>query len=491
MRLKVLKSLQRWDKMQNSNDIYLLHEKYSSFFKGYYLLGSSDVWIPYFKKDIEVTYLTEENLTVAEEFVGKCIQRGIHKKSDIGKVLALKDNFLEAIIEPLIEQSFFTMDDSNGSMYLSDEGKTLFAKKIKHLNKKEIFSVMFDGLNEINKVEYLEYENRGFNRIKGVKEGIIIDGRRFPTYEYTKDYQRLSKQFLSIIETRKKDMGEEFETSKVVNVKDFKYLPSKEMLYRKYFMLIYANEEKEIELLVIDSMTESVQSEFNTVLKKRLLEGYFNSHFDLETAFEEHEKVMNELSKVTNQTEEPANTLNGDLERIESTDGNIQVQEMKIPDTTRYIMNAEIRRLFLHYLETAQKSLYIISPWINYHIVDNTFKNNIEKLLKRGVEIRIIYGITDGNDANFSDRDKKSKKIADELEKLGEKYNGLLKIQNGNTHEKILICDDYYYINGSYNVLSYDAEDNVKGQKGFRYEGSTYMENPRMALSVIEQRFDF
>lgn len=63
---------------------------------------------------------------------------------------------------------------------------------------------MFDGLNEINKVEYLEYENRGFNRIKGVKEGIIIDGRRFPTYEYTKDYQRLSKQFLSIIETRKK-----------------------------------------------------------------------------------------------------------------------------------------------------------------------------------------------------------------------------------------------------------------------------------------------
>lgn len=69
---------------------------------------------------------------------------------------------------------------------------------------------------------------------------------------------------------------------------------------------------------------------------------------------------MNELSKVTNQTEEPANTLNGDLERIESTDGNIQVQEMKIPDTTRYIMNAEIRRLFLHYLETAQK-VYILS----------------------------------------------------------------------------------------------------------------------------------
>lgn len=66
-------------------------------------------------------------------------------------------------------------------------------------------------------------------------------------------------------------MGEEFETSKVVNVKDFKYLPSKELLYRKYFMLIYANEEKEIELLVIDSMTESVQSEFNTVLKKDCL----------------------------------------------------------------------------------------------------------------------------------------------------------------------------------------------------------------------------
>lgn len=459
--------------MQNNNDIYLLHEKYSSFFSGYYLLGSSDVWIPYFKKDIEVTYLSENNLTVAEEFVGKCIQRGIHKKSDIAKILALKENFLEAVIEPLVEQGFFTSDESNGSIYLSNEGKTLFAKKIKYLNKKETFSVLFDGLNETNKVEYLEYENKGFNRIKEAKNGILIDGRKFPVYDYMKDYQRLSKHFLSVLEMRKKNMDDELENSQIVSVKNFEYLSNKELLFRKYSMLVYADEKKELEVLVIDSVTEAIQPEFSAVLKTRLIEGYFNDDIDLEDAFKKHDKVINELSELASRMEEPA-------------DENGQVTTIKNANKLKYLMNAEIRRLFLHYLETAQKSLYIISPWMNYTIVNVAFKKNLEELLKRGVTVQIIYGITDGNEANFGERDKRSKKIADELIEIGKNYNGLLKIQNGQTHEKLLICDEKYYINGSYNFLSYDAE--IKGV--IRNEGTTYIEDEEFTKGIIKVRFD-
>ena len=488
MLLNVSRNFQREDTMQNKDDIYLLHEKYSSFLSGYYLLGSSDIWVPYFKKDIEVTYISEKDLNVIEEFIGKCIQQGINKKTNIASVLSLKDTFLAAIIEPLIEQGFLvTTDEDKESIYFSDEGKNLFDKKIKHINKKETFSLLFDGLNETNKIEYLEYEDRGFNRVKEIKEGILIDGRNFPIYEDIQDYQRLSKHFSTVIQTRSKYTDEAVNANNVISIKGFKYLSNKELLYRKYFLLIYANEEKEFEVLVLDSMTGSIQEEFSSVLKKRVVEGYFDDYFDLEAAFEEHEEVMNTIAEHAAQIEDSVLVLNDDIERKEVIEGNLQVIETKVS----YIMNAEIRRLLLHYLKTAQTSLYIISPWMNYHIVDNAFKKNIEELLMHGVKIRIIYGITDGNVANFNERDKHSKKIADELKEIGKKYNGLLKIRNGNTHEKMLICDDKYYINGSYNFLSYDAEDKEKGQKYFRNEGSTYMESSKMALSVIEQRFDF
>lgn len=491
MLLNESRNFQREGMMNNNDNIYLLHEQYSSFLNGYYLLGSSDIWIPYFKKDIEVTYISEENLNVVEEFIGKCIQRDINKKSDIATVLSLKETFLNSVIEPLIKQNFFKIADDQETIYFSDEGEKLFNEKIKYMDKKGTFPLLFDGLNKTNKIEYLESKNKGFNRAGKIKHGILIDGRNFPIYEDTVDYQRLSKYFLSTLQNRRKDTDEEANTSSLINIKNFKYLPNKELLYRKYFLLIYANEEREFEVLVLDPTTGLIQEEFSSVLKKRVVKGYFDDYFDLEAALKEHEELIKTIAEQAAQIEDSALDLNDNIEGREIAGGNLQLIETEVLDSIKYIMNEEIRRLFSHYLKTAQKSLYIISPWMNYHIVSPTFKKDVEKLLMNGVKIRIIYGITDGNNANFNDRDKRSKKIADELNKIGEKYDGLLKVQNGNTHEKMLICDDKYYINGSYNLLSYDAEDNVKGQKGFRNEGSTYMESPIMAQSVINQRFDF
>ncbi|WP_029276881.1 phospholipase D-like domain-containing protein [Carnobacterium jeotgali] len=459
--------------MYNS-DIDLLHEKYSSFFNEYHLVGSSDIWIPFFKKDIEVTYISEENLTVAEEFVGKCIQRGINRKADIAKVLTLKANFLNVVIEPLLEQNFLVTDDKNESIYLSDEGEKLFARKIKCLNKKGNLSILFDVINETNKVEYLAYERKGFSRVREAKDGILIDGRKFPVYEHMKDYERLSKYFLTNIEMHNKNVEKGLNISKIVNVKDFEYMPRKELLFRKYAMLIYADTEKELEVLVIDSVTKIIQPEFSAVLKKRLVEGYFSDYFDIATALEERDNVLNELSEIADK-----------IEKLD--DEKVQITTVNNVIILKYLMNTEIRRLFLHYLETAQKSLYIISPWLNRTIVNDAFKKSIEKLLKCGVEIRILYGITDGNEVNFSGRDKKSKEIADELRNLGKKYNGLLKIENEQTHEKLLICDDKYVINGSYNFLSYDAE--YKGD--LRKEGSTFIESEEWATEVIKARFTF
>lgn len=62
------------------------------------------------------------------------------------------------------------------------------------------------------------------------------------------------------------------------------------------------------------------------------------------------------------------------------------------------------------------------------------------------------------------------------------KYNVL----NLQTHEKLCICDRKYYINGSFNFLSYSGEEK---NNGFRNEGSTYSENRKLIDTVIKMRF--
>ena len=84
-------------------------------------------------------------------------------------------------------------------------------------------------------------------------------------------------------------------------------------------------------------------------------------------------------------------------------------------------------------------------------------------------------------------RDNKTVEIANELREIGKNYGGLLSVDtNAETHEKLLICDEKYYINGSYNFLSYAAEDN----KFFRNEGSTYTEDKEFIKSAVK-RFNF
>ena len=69
---------------------------------------------------------------------------------------------------------------------------------------------------------------------------------------------------------------------------------------------------------------------------------------------------------------------------------------------------------------------------------------------------------------------------------MGKPYKNLFKISHGKTHEKLLICDRKYYINGSFNFLSYSG----KFENKFRNEGSTYSENIRLIEETIKLRFN-
>ena len=149
----------------------------------------------------------------------------------------------------------------------------------------------------------------------------------------------------------------------------------------------------------------------------------------------------------------------------EEQDLYIQELENKHKTENEIIENAEIRRRFDTAVRVAKKELDIFSPWMNYHVVDDALRDKLEKLLKKGVVVKIRYGIGTDSGNNANDRKNKSEKIAEELRKRFLKYKNF-HIYKDNSHAKLFICDDDFYVLSSFNILSYDGGMNSYDKRG-------------------------
>jgi hypothetical protein len=117
----------------------------------------------------------------------------------------------------------------------------------------------------------------------------------------------------------------------------------------------------------------------------------------------------------------------------------------------------------------ARKELVIISPWLRTAAVDGELIGWLGMALERHRELRIAIGY--GIERNAGKQEDRATRDQEEalkrLNKLAERWRGRLRIiEIGNTHEKIVICDDRYVIITSFNFLSF----NPRPEKGIRRE---------------------
>lgn len=129
--------------------------------------------------------------------------------------------------------------------------------------------------------------------------------------------------------------------------------------------------------------------------------------------------------------------------------------------TQRPLRCYEHRKFLVDALNNTRQRLLIVAPWINEHVVNDIFLNNLEALLRRGVKVHIGYGYTDESKANpvMSSRRQRpniTAVAARALGKLHDKYKENFELKDiGNTHRKILASDERFVIVGSFNWLSF------------------------------------
>lgn len=117
----------------------------------------------------------------------------------------------------------------------------------------------------------------------------------------------------------------------------------------------------------------------------------------------------------------------------------------------------EHRAVLFEALGEARDTLVILSGWATSYVVNKDFQKRLGACLQRGVNVYIGYGYT----ASHEPKPKKSyeKEAEANLESLKEwcaaqNTKGLLIARYYPNHAKLLICDEQFAVNGSFNWLS-------------------------------------
>lgn len=180
----------------------------------------------------------------------------------------------------------------------------------------------------------------------------------------------------------------------------------------------------------------------------------------LEAKAKQTQEVMirEEVNSATIDLRREINEKNQEICRLRDIIKNAKENNCSVK-RSRIVTGKKINDELLIAIADSQKEIDIMSPWLNDHVVNETFKNAIDNAIRRGVVVKIVYGIKNNKARrdDFSRDDKMilSKKIIEQLHNMfGET---MFKSKFMNSHAKLIICDDEYYIITSCNLLSHNG----------------------------------
>lgn len=130
-------------------------------------------------------------------------------------------------------------------------------------------------------------------------------------------------------------------------------------------------------------------------------------------------------------------------------------------------------------LEDARDRIVIVSPWIRANVVDGGFVRLLTECLNRGVKVTIGYGIGK-KDLSEKEQDRRAR---ESLEALATSFENFHLVRKGNTHAKVLLVDDKFFVTTSFNWLSFRGDPN----QPMREEEGTMVEDAKAVESYYQR----
>ncbi len=232
--------------------------------------------------------------------------------------------------------------------------------------------------------------------------------------------------------------------------------------FHDYYLIEYKpNKGREDES---DSFIEIRDTDKNLTLQRRLTSALREEHDQLIEKLSDSERIV--INKL--QQEQKAETVQALTKSV--------ILPPKTNKNIQHLSIWETQAKFREAIKTAKNKLLVESPWIKRATLN--YVDDIEKALKKGVEIIILYGI-ESNDEHYKRAQRKMEEF-DRVYKnfhlchLPTHFENIRNFQKTGTHRKLVIKDDEYYISGSFNFLSFNKKE---GQKVANEESHVFYEN--------------
>lgn len=240
--------------------------------------------------------------------------------------------------------------------------------------------------------------------------------------------------------------------------------------FHDYYLIEYKpNKGREDES---DSFIEIRDTDKNLTLQRRLTSALREEHDQLIDQLSDSERtIINKL-----QQEQKVETVEVLTKSV--------ISPTKTDKKTQHLSIWKTQAKFREAIKTAKNKLLIESPWIKRATLN--YADDIEKALKRGVEIIILYGI-ESNDEHYKRAERKMEEFNNKykdfhLIHLPTHFEDIRNFQKTGTHRKLVIKDDEYYISGSFNFLSFNKKE---GQKVANEESYVFYDNIKQKWQEI------
>ncbi|MGB7712348.1 MAG: phospholipase D-like domain-containing protein [Microcoleus sp.] len=483
---------------------------------GFDLVSCREVGLPVYKITVQALTQLRKPIPPIEEYVLKAINVGLSSSEDICGFLGLEPPIIrDALINLRMSEDIdlIAPDDSLMQVWKltkKGEGTLRHAKII--VPEERTFDINFDGLLRYPRW-YGKLESRFLLKAKDLRDKDIIEIE--PSPKKPPELSDLKLKYVDAI-IRQIEGASKAKVKQVRDLLALKAIERRQRFFQPALILIYkAKDSDDVQVAfaidaVLSNEHEAAFARAKGVKKLRLLEALRESapqklaaevlghEFVAQAPLQQVEAIKEEVSAAQAQIEAQIEITRNTLERTEDQEEKLileqqlqeaqqQIEKLQVKLDSllaavpmRWLEMYEHRPLLEQAIQDSQKRLMIISPWIRANVVNKQFIEQLEKLLKRDVQLLIGYGLGKDEDDKKYPSDIQAEK---NLKKLANQYkdNFILK-RLGDTHAKILVSDAKFAVTTSFNWLSFKGDRD----RTFRDERGTLVSDPQK----IDELFD-
>ena len=482
------------NKGQRITTIEQLASNYANSVKGYKLVNYYKGAFPIYRLSTEIIVQRKKELGVIQEFCLKFIRAQAKTSKHLSNFMGLSRKVIESNLMELHQLDMINFNFATQQIRLTDKGIETLENNNFIVPERIDYTFLIDGITG-------EYQlNESLDKLDGVKNNTHV----IPFNIGKPDIDDISiRSIKNTIEENKRLNNSSYLDGDLLNISKIEKI---EKWYRKFNVLVFANENGDIELQVYDKNKRCMNYESILIqmLDKKLkviptVEKVDEIDNNKSGIYDEYFKEAQENNELKKQIEALEESVEENIDLDVQTEEEFISKTMMIEELQEELLKAkemlkrkpqildtyEHRPILLKALKEAQTQVVIVSPWIKKDATDYELRKEIKNAMERNVKVVICYGISN----EIEDNVKYALKPLEELKKEANIGKNLSLIKLGNTHEKVLVCDKTFVVITSFNWLSFKGDP----KRGFRQETGTLNEDEevaKMMLKNLQKRID-